>query len=42
MNKLYIVKDDITYLFYISEENGSDFEEMAAVGLTAAERNKLE
>jgi hypothetical protein len=29
------------YLFYISDENSSDIEEMAAVGLTAAERNKL-
>ena len=30
------------YVFYISVENSSDFEDMAAVGLTAAERNKFE
>jgi hypothetical protein len=29
------------YLFYISDEKSSDFEEIANVGLTAAERNKL-
>lgn len=41
MNKLYIAEDYIIYPLYISEENSSDFEGMEAVGLTAAERNKL-
>jgi hypothetical protein len=40
MNKLYIVEDDITYLFYISDENSSDLWPWKSIGFQILLRTK--